>query len=60
VADGVDYAALAAGVEQMREVVNAAVAGLREDGFTDREARALTVALLTNGNYPEKEDGGGA
>lgn len=43
---GPDYAAIAAMVEHMREMVGALVAGFVGDGFTDREARQLAVAFF--------------
>ena len=43
-----DWQQIAAGIEQMRETVRAIVAALIADGFTDREARAMTAAMFTN------------
>jgi hypothetical protein len=42
---GTDYNELANAVEEFREVINALVAGLITDGFTDREARALVAGF---------------
>lgn len=50
---GVDYAALAEGMDQLREVLRAMVAGLVSDGFTDEQARRLVTRVLC---YPQ--DGG--
>jgi len=47
VSDGVDYEELAQGIEQLREVLAAMVAALMEDGFTEREARAISAATMT-------------
>lgn len=44
----IDYSALAKGVEQMRECVNSLVAGLKSDGFTDREARIIVASLFSH------------
>lgn len=41
----VDYSQLAQSVEEFREIINALVAGLVTDGFTDREARALVAGF---------------
>ncbi len=45
---GLDYGLLANGVEQLREALNAAVAGLVADGFTDREARMIIAGLMAS------------
>lgn len=45
---GVDPAALAQVVDDLREVMRASVAGLVSDGFTDREAHAIIAGLLGN------------
>ncbi len=53
---GIDFAALAAGIEQMREGLAAAVAGLIADGFTDREARMIIAGVMAaQGNKTEGE-----
>jgi uncharacterized membrane protein YebE (DUF533 family) len=46
----IDYEELAANIEQMREIFRALVAGLIADGFTDDQARALVVAMITRNN----------
>jgi hypothetical protein len=46
----IDYEELAANIEQMREIFRALVAGLIADGFTDEQARALVVAMITRNN----------
>lgn len=43
---GLDYEALAQGVEAFRELIRANVAAMEADGFTPREARRLVVALF--------------
>ena len=45
VTKGTDYNELAGAVEDFREIINALVAGLISDGFTDREARALVAGF---------------
>jgi hypothetical protein len=54
----VDFEALAAGVEQMREAVRAMVAGLVADGFTDEQARDIVAGIWrsTGRNTEEDED----
>lgn len=47
---------IAAAVDQTREIVNAIVAALREDGFTDREARIITAAIFQS--RLEESEGG--
>jgi len=42
-----DYNEVAETIDQMLEVVRAVVAALKEDGFTDREARSMTAALIS-------------
>lgn len=44
----VDFNELAQGIEQMLEVTRALVAALKEDGFTDREARMITASLFAS------------
>lgn len=44
----IDYEQLAQGIEEAREAIRALVAGLREDGFTDREARAIAAGIFAN------------
>ena len=46
----IDYEELASNIEQMREIFRALVAGLIADGFTDEQARALVVAMITRNN----------
>lgn len=46
---------LAEAVEQMKELVNVIVQGFVAEGFTDREARMLTVRLMCN-TYPDEEE----
>jgi uncharacterized membrane protein YebE (DUF533 family) len=46
-----DYLAAAQAIDDMREMVRALVAALKEDGFTDREARAIVA-----GFFAPKED----
>ena len=53
---GIDYEALAATVEGVREMVNATVRGLIEDGFTDEQAREITTAFFRTVGKPIKED----
>jgi uncharacterized membrane protein YebE (DUF533 family) len=43
-----DYEELARSVENMREIFRAMVAGLIADGFTDEQARALVVSMVTS------------
>jgi len=43
---GFDYAALATGVDQLREALRAMVAGIVADGFTDREARVIVAGMF--------------
>lgn len=45
--DGIDYEALATGLDQYRECLRAMVAGLMADGFTDAQARALVTRLMS-------------
>lgn len=42
-----DYEELAANVEEMREIFRAMVNGLTADGFTEEQARALVVSIIT-------------
>lgn len=51
--EGIDYEALATGLDQYRECLRAMVAGLMADGFTDRQARALVTRLMAG--TPEEE-----
>lgn len=44
-AEIIDYTELAKTVDAFREAVNALVAGLVSDGFTDREARGLVAGF---------------
>lgn len=44
----IDFDELAASIETMREAFRAMVAGLVADGFTDEQARAIVVAIMTN------------
>jgi uncharacterized membrane protein YebE (DUF533 family) len=45
-----DFDELAKAIEEMREVLRAMVAGLVADGFTDEQARALVVSVMTGVN----------
>lgn len=52
----IDYEALATNVEMTREMIRALVAGFVTDGFTKREAHALTAGLFsTHLNTNEEE-----
>jgi len=42
---GIDFEAVADGVQQMRETVNAMVVALVADGFTDEQARDIVAGL---------------
>lgn len=53
----IDFEELAAAVENMREGFRAMVAGLVADGFTDEQARALVVAIMTNKRDEDEDDG---
>lgn len=44
----VDYIKLASGLDEMREVVQAMVAGFAADGFTEREARQIVAGIFQN------------
>jgi hypothetical protein len=44
----VDYKTLADGIEKLRETLRAMVAGIMAEGFTEEQARDITVAVLTN------------
>jgi hypothetical protein len=50
--EGIDYEALAKGVEQMREAVKAMVAGLIADGFSDEQARDIVAGLWRSTGRP--------
>lgn len=52
---GLDYDTLAEAVDQMREAMRAAVAGLVADGFTKREAHALVAGVFA-GNIKGYEE----
>lgn len=43
-----EYLELARGVDEIREMTRALVAGFVQDGFTDREARAITAGIFAN------------
>lgn len=43
--DGYDFNQLAAGVDELREALQAMVAGLVADGFTDEQARDIISGL---------------
>jgi uncharacterized membrane protein YebE (DUF533 family) len=45
--DSLDYAELAQGLDQMREVLAAMVAALIADGFTEEQAREITTAIFS-------------
>ena len=51
---GIDFVALAEGLEELREAMSAMVSGLVQDGFTDREARAIIAGVL---GYKDKASG---
>lgn len=44
-----DYNALAEGVEELREMMRAIVAGLMTDGYTEDQARELAIAVAIKG-----------
>lgn len=44
----IDYEELAESVGVLREILQAIVAGLRADGFTDEQARAMATFIFTN------------
>lgn len=50
----INYEELAQGIEQMREMIRAMVAGLVADGFTDEQARAIIAGMFAM--TPPKED----
>lgn len=50
------YLELAAGVDEVREVARALVAGFKADGFTDREAHAITAGIFASKIEQEEED----
>lgn len=43
----INYTEIATAVENLREMARAVVAGLMTDGFTDREAHAITARVLS-------------
>jgi uncharacterized membrane protein YebE (DUF533 family) len=51
----IDYEELAGNIEQMREIFRAMVAGLIADGFTDEQARALIVSVMTKKDDDDDE-----
>lgn len=51
---GVDYEELAIAMDNLREVLRGMVAGLVNDGFTDREARAIVTQVM--GYTPPDEE----
>lgn len=44
--DPTGYAAIANGIEELRELTNAIVAGFEADGFTPAQAREMTAAFM--------------
>jgi hypothetical protein len=52
--EGMNYEALATAMDNMREVLRGMVAGLVNDGFTDREARAIVTQVM--GYTPPDEE----
>ena len=48
------YVELAEGLDIMREALNAMVAGLMADGFSEEQARDITTAILTR--KPDQEE----
>jgi len=42
----IDYSMLAESVDALREILSVMVAGLMNDGFTEREARAIIAGAL--------------
>lgn len=53
-----DFNELAKGIDDLREGLRAVIAGLIEDGFTDREARRIVAGCFNN--EPETPEEGGA
>lgn len=53
---GVDYVEVADGIDDLRETMRAAVAGLVSDGFTKREAHALLAGIFATRIKTEEED----
>jgi len=46
---GPDWQAIAGAVDQLREMLRAAVAALIADGFTDEQARGIVAATIITG-----------
>lgn len=46
--DVLDFEALAAAVDALRELVNAMVAGLTRDGFTEEQARIIATGVFAS------------
>lgn len=44
----INYTELAEGVDVMREILRAQVAGLMADGYSETQARWITVGLMTS------------
>lgn len=44
----IDYTEIAALLDDLRETCRAVVAGLMEDGFTDREAHAICAGVFAS------------
>lgn len=42
----IDFKMVAEGIDELREMLRAMVAALIEDGFTDREAHAITARVM--------------
>lgn len=52
-----EYVKLAEAVDEVREIVRALVAALAQDGFTDREARAIAAGIFASKiEHPEDEE----
>jgi hypothetical protein len=54
--DGIDYEALAKSTEQVRECLAVMVAGLIQDGFTEKQARMIVAGMWAMDDDDE-EDG---
>jgi uncharacterized membrane protein YebE (DUF533 family) len=53
-----NYQALAEGIDEMREMVRAMIAGLVADGFSDEQARAIVAGFFAvmGGKKQEGDD----
>lgn len=57
--DSKHYLGLAEGLDDMREMARAMVAGFMADGFTEKQARAITAGLfasMIDGNHEPVEE----